>query len=138
MAGAPPNINPAKAEIVEIEKESGNPRINLELADGSKVQLEVVVQGIQFLGNDPNTGMPIYGIQTANVLKLHKIGPNRRKVPIEQSENSPGRGFAQSVGDRRPRDDVGGAIGLGGGSARPRHGTGSRLEVERAHSASDQ
>lgn len=92
MQGAP-NINPAKAEIVEISEESGNPRVNLTLADGSKVQLEVVVQGVQFLGNDPNTGMPIYGIQTANVLKLHKIGPGRRKAPVEQKEHTPGAGF---------------------------------------------
>lgn len=93
MQGAPPNINPAKVEIVEIEKESGNPRINLELADGSRMQLEVVVQGVQFMGNDPNTGLPIYGIQTANVLKLQKVGANRRKAPVEQKETAPSRGF---------------------------------------------
>lgn len=87
-------IDPAKAEIVTVTKESGNSRIDLELEDGSVVQVETVVANVLFLGNDPTNGMPVYSVNTHQVVKLHRVGPSRRKAPLRPSEQGGGAGFA--------------------------------------------
>lgn len=89
----PPGVDLAKAEIVEITEESGNPRINLTLEDGSRIQIETVVQMVHLIGHDPTNGMPLYGVQTSNVIKLQKVGPKARKAPVASKGNEPARGF---------------------------------------------
>jgi hypothetical protein len=60
-------------EPIEFETEGENPWITIKLKDGAILKLKVEVTGVIKVGHDPNTGIPIYAVQTQNVLRIDKI-----------------------------------------------------------------
>jgi hypothetical protein len=56
-------------ELVDFETEGGENWITLKLKDGSVIKVKMEITAVLRLGNDPNTGLPIYGIQSTNVVK---------------------------------------------------------------------
>ncbi len=60
-------------ELVDFETEGGENWITLKLKDGSVIKVKMEITAVLRLGNDPNTGLPIYGIQSANVIRIVKV-----------------------------------------------------------------
>jgi hypothetical protein len=64
---------PAGGELVDFEAEGEEHWVKLKLKDGSVLKFKSVVSAIFRMGNDPNTGLPIYAIQTANIVRLASV-----------------------------------------------------------------
>jgi len=73
-------FSPAEVEVVEFEAEEF-PWITIRLKDGSVLRFKVVVTGVMRLGNDPNTGIPVYTIQTQGVIQMVKVPKELVKRP---------------------------------------------------------
>jgi len=77
-----------EVEVVEFEAEEF-PWITIKLKDGTVLRFKVVVTGVMRLGNDPNTGIPIYTIQTQGVIQMVKIPRELIKRPGQPRTPSP-------------------------------------------------
>ncbi|MDG6934061.1 MAG: hypothetical protein JRN68_05135 [Nitrososphaerota archaeon] len=64
---------PTGGELVDFEAEGEEHWVKLKLKDGSVLKFKSVVSAIFRVGNDPNTGLPIYAIQTANIVRLASV-----------------------------------------------------------------
>lgn len=76
-------------EIEAVEFESDPPEfpwVTLRLKDGTVLRFKVVVTGVLRMGNDPNTGIPIYSIQTQGVIQIAKIPRELIKRPGAQAK----------------------------------------------------
>ncbi|MGC8569518.1 MAG: hypothetical protein ACP5LW_05890 [Nitrososphaeria archaeon] len=60
-------------ELVDFETEGGEHWITLRLKDGSVIKVKMEVTAVLRLGNDPNTGLPIYAIQSTNVIRMVSV-----------------------------------------------------------------
>jgi hypothetical protein len=69
-------------EVVEFEADEF-PWITIKLKDGSVLRFKVFVTGVLKIGNDPNTGIPIYSIQTQGAIQLVKIPKELIKKPSQ-------------------------------------------------------
>jgi len=65
-------LSHGEVEVVEFEAEEF-PWVTIRLKDGSVLRFKVVVTGVMRIGNDPNTGIPIYTIQTQGVIQVVKV-----------------------------------------------------------------
>jgi len=73
-------LPPGEVEVVEFEAEEF-PWVTIKLKDGSVLWFKVVVTGVMRLGNDPNTGIPVYTIQTQGVVQMVKVPKELIKRP---------------------------------------------------------
>jgi hypothetical protein len=64
---------PQGGELVDFEAEGEDHWIKLKLKDGSVLMYKSIVSAIFRVGNDPNTGLPIYMIQSSNVVRLANV-----------------------------------------------------------------
>ncbi len=71
-------------EVVDFDVENESPWITVRAKDGSVLKVKVEVTGLLRIGNDPNTGIPIYGVQVGTIVRLAKI-PKELIVPVSQS-----------------------------------------------------
>jgi len=74
--------------VVEFEAEEF-PWVTIKLKDGTVLRFKVVVTGVMKVGNDPNTGIPIYTIQTQGVIQLVRIPRELIKKPGQPRPPSP-------------------------------------------------
>jgi len=65
-----PILPPGEPEVIGFDGESETQWITLKLKDGSIIRFKVIVTGVLKLGNDPNTGLPMYAVQTQGVMQL--------------------------------------------------------------------
>ena len=63
-------IPPQGGELVEFEVEDEDHWTTLKLKDGSVLKFRSVVTAVFRIGNDPNTGLPVYGIQNSNAIRM--------------------------------------------------------------------
>ncbi|MGD0250750.1 MAG: hypothetical protein ABSB97_07715, partial [Thermoplasmata archaeon] len=66
--GPPPDLS--NAEIVDYQIVEGDGRVRLKLKDGSVVEIRLEIMNILRAGNDPNTGLPAYIVQSAPLVRL--------------------------------------------------------------------
>ena len=88
MAGS----KPVDFEIIGGEE----PVIRVKVTDEGKeviLRLKVVVGAVSRLGNDQNTGLPIYQINTQTVIGLLKSDPSLRKSPVLKGSAEGNKGF---------------------------------------------
>jgi hypothetical protein len=88
MAGS----KPVDFEIIGGEE----PVIRVKVTDEGKeviLRLKVVVGAVNRLGNDQNTGLPIYQINTQTVIGLLKSDPALRKSPVLKGSAEGNKGF---------------------------------------------
>jgi hypothetical protein len=78
--GAPPDLS--NAEIVDYEVIGGDGKIRLKLKDGSVVEIRLEIMNILRAGNDPNTGLPAYMVQSAPLVRLVECPKELRKPPL--------------------------------------------------------
>lgn len=60
-------------ELVEFETEGEDQWITLRLKDGSILKFRSIVTAVFRMGNDPNTGLPIYAIQNTNAVRVVNV-----------------------------------------------------------------
>jgi len=78
--GAPPDLS--SAEIVDYTVIDGDGRLRLKLKDGSVVEIRLEIMNILRAGNDPNTGLPTYVVQSAPLVRLVETPKELRKAPL--------------------------------------------------------
>ncbi len=77
--GPPPDL--ANAEIVDYSVLEGDGKVRLKLKDGSVVEIRLEIMNILRAGNDPNTGLPAYIVQSAPLVRLVECPKELRKPP---------------------------------------------------------
>ncbi len=85
MIGAGPAGPPdlSNAEIVDYEPIEGpDARVRLKLKDGSVIEVRLLITNILRAGNDPNTGLPSYIVQSAPIVRLVESPKELRKPPL--------------------------------------------------------
>lgn len=84
MMGAPGGPAPdlSNAEIVDYSVLEGDGRLRLKLKDGSIVEVRLEIMNILRAGNDPNTGLPAYIVQSAPLVRLVECPKELRKSPV--------------------------------------------------------
>jgi hypothetical protein len=80
MPGAQPDLS--NAEIVDYSPLEGDGRLRLKLKDGSIIEVRLEIMNILRAGNDPNTGLPAYIVQSAPLVRLVECPKELRKAPI--------------------------------------------------------
>ncbi|MGP6206761.1 hypothetical protein ACNF42_01815 [Cuniculiplasma sp. SKW3] len=83
-----PNGIPDNAEIVNFEVEDEPKWVKVKLEDGSVLQIKMEIVGIFKNGNDPNTGLPVYVVQTTNIIRLNQVP----KELIKKDHSKGGKG----------------------------------------------
>ena len=78
--GVPPDLS--NAEIVDYSVLEGDGRVRLKLKDGSVVEVKLEIMNILRAGNDPNTGLPAYIVQSAPLVRLVECPKELRKTPV--------------------------------------------------------
>jgi len=84
MMGPPGSTPPdlSSAEIVDYTIIEGDGRLRLKLKDGSIVEVRLEIMNILRAGNDPNTGLPTYVVQSAPLVRLVETPKELRKAPL--------------------------------------------------------
>ncbi len=83
MMGPPgPPADLSNAEIVDYSVIEGDGRLRLKLKDGSIVEIRLEIMNILRAGNDPNTGLPTYVVQSAPLVRLVETPKELRKAPL--------------------------------------------------------
>ena len=90
MPGQQPDLS--NAEIIDYSPLEGDGRIRLKLKDGSIIEVKLEIMNILRAGNDPNTGLPAYIVQSAPMVRLVECPKELRKSP-----QRPGPRDAKSV-----------------------------------------
>jgi hypothetical protein len=80
MPGGTPDLS--NAEIVDYTPLEGDGRLRLKLKDGSIIEVRLEIMNILRAGNDPNTGLPAYIVQSAPLVRLVECPKELRKAPI--------------------------------------------------------
>ena len=83
--GGPPGQPPpdlSNAEIVDYTTLEGDGRVRLKLKDGSIVEIRLEILNILRSGNDASTGLPLYIVQSAPMVRLVECPKELRKAPI--------------------------------------------------------
>lgn len=78
--GGPADLS--NAEIVDYTVIEGDGRLRLKLKDGSVVEIRLEIMNILRAGNDPNTGLPTYVVQSAPLVRLVETPKELRKAPL--------------------------------------------------------
>ncbi len=68
-----PNNIPGDGELVEFELEEEPRWVTVKLKDGSIIQIKMEIVSIMKMGNDVNTGLPIYMVQATNIIRPTKV-----------------------------------------------------------------
>ncbi|MGC2035400.1 MAG: hypothetical protein WA761_08165 [Thermoplasmata archaeon] len=77
--GPPPDLS--NAEIVDYSVLEGDAKVRLKLKDGSVIEIKLEIMNILRAGNDPNTGLPAYIVQSAPLVRLVECPKELRKSP---------------------------------------------------------
>ena len=82
MAGpGQPMPDLSNAEIVDYTVLEGDARVRLKLKDGSIIEVKLEIMNILRAGNDPNTGLPAYIVQSAPMVRLVECPKELRRLP---------------------------------------------------------
>jgi hypothetical protein len=84
VIGGPPGQAPdlSNAEIVDYSVLEGDAKVRLRLKDGSVIEVKLEIMNILRAGNDPNTGLPAYIVQSAPLVRLVECPKELRKLPL--------------------------------------------------------
>jgi hypothetical protein len=85
--GAPADLS--NAEIVDYSVIAGDGKLRLKLKDGSVVEIRLEIMNILRAGNDPNTGLPTYVVQSAPLVRLVETPKELRKAPLRPGAKDP-------------------------------------------------
>lgn len=78
--GPPPDLS--NAEVVDYTPIEGDGRFRLKLKDGATIEVRLEIMNILRAGNDANTGLPTYIVQSAPLVRLVECPKELRKTPL--------------------------------------------------------
>jgi hypothetical protein len=81
--GGPPQ-DLSTAEIVDYTALEGDGRVRLKLKDGSVIEVRLEIMNVLRAGHDPNTGLPMYVVQSATLIRLVESPKEMRKPALRQ------------------------------------------------------
>ena len=81
------SMPPQGGDLVEFEAEGEDNWTTLKLKDGSVLRFRTVVTAVFRIGNDPNTGLPVYGIQNSNAIRMVSV-PKELIVKKDKDKSS--------------------------------------------------
>ncbi len=64
---------PPGGELVEFEVEGEDHWTTITVKDGSILRFRSIVTAVYRVGNDPNTGVPVYVIQSTSAIRMATI-----------------------------------------------------------------
>ena len=70
-------------KILEFEVLKGSGPFELKLEDGVVLRLHVEPNAVMRMGNDPNTGAPVYGVSLGTIITLVKVPRELVKKPAQ-------------------------------------------------------
>ena len=76
----PPDLS--SAEIVDYTPLEGDGKVRLKLKDGSVIEVRLEIMNVLRAGHDPNTGLPMYVVQSATLIRLVEAPKEMRKTPL--------------------------------------------------------
>ena len=78
----------SQPEILDFEvmKECG--WLELKTANGAVLRVKVEPTAVAFMGNDPNTGLPMFSIQIGAIVQLAKVPPELIRKPTSAPQGS--------------------------------------------------
>ncbi|MCW6167450.1 MAG: hypothetical protein LVQ64_03275 [Thermoplasmatales archaeon] len=79
-SGAPPP-DLSNAEVVDYTPIEGDGRVRLKLKDGATIEVRLEIMNILRAGNEPNTGLPTYIVQSTPLIRLVDCPKELRKLP---------------------------------------------------------
>jgi hypothetical protein len=74
---------------MDFRVEEGEPKVRVKISDGSVIEIELKIMSIFRSGNDPNTGLPVYPLQSNISVRLVSCPKNLRKAPLRTSAAGP-------------------------------------------------
>ncbi len=89
--GAAPPADLSNAEIVDYQVMEGDGRVRLKLKDGSIIEVRLEIMNVLRAGHDPNTGLPMYVVQSATLIRLVESPKEMRKAPIRPGGGRDGK-----------------------------------------------
>lgn len=81
MPGPAPDLS--TAEVVDYSVLEGEARVRLKLKDGAVIEVRLEIMNILRAGNDPNTGLPSYIVQSAPLVRLVEIPKELRRSVVK-------------------------------------------------------
>ena len=72
----------------------GTAALRLKLKDGSVIEVKLEIMNILRAGNDPNTGLPAYIVQSAPMVRLVECPKELRKSPLRPRAQGPRKSSA--------------------------------------------
>jgi len=88
--GGPP-ADLSNAEIVDYTPLEGDGKVRLKLKDGSVIEVRLEIMNVLRAGHDPNTGLPMYVVQSATLIRLVESPKEMRKAPLRQGGGRDGK-----------------------------------------------
>ncbi len=89
--GGPPPADLANAEIVDYQAIEGDGKVRLKLKDGSTIEVRLEIMNVLRAGHDPNTGLPMYVVQSATLIRLVESPKEMRKAPLRPGGGRDGK-----------------------------------------------
>ncbi len=80
--GGPGPADLSSAEIVDYQPLEGDGKVRLKLKDGSVIEVRLEIMNVLRAGHDPNTGLPMYVVQSATLIRLVESPKEMRKAPL--------------------------------------------------------
>lgn len=78
----------SNAEIVDYSVVEGDAKVRLKLKDGSVIEVKLEIMNILRAGNDPNTGLPAYIVQSAPMVRLVECPKELRRLPSRPGKDT--------------------------------------------------
>ena len=77
----------SQPEILDFEVTRECGWAELKLANGAVLRVKAEPTAVAFVGNDPNTGLPMFAVQIGAIVQLAKVPPEliRKPGPTPQS-----------------------------------------------------
>lgn len=85
-----PGSFPQGGELVEFELEEDPKWVTVKLKDGSVIQIKMEIVSIMRMGNDVNTGLPMYMVQATNIIRPQKVPKELIQRPKSDSGKEQG------------------------------------------------
>ena len=71
-------------EVLDFEVEKEPEWVVIKLSDGAVLKFKVEIVAVFHSGNDPNTGLPVYGVQLAPIVRLVSLPTKRAQQKDSQ------------------------------------------------------
>jgi len=80
-----PSVVPGEPEVVEFELEEEPKWVRLKLKDGTILELKNEITAVVKVGYDSNSGIPVYSVQSAGIMRVKYVPKELLKKPGQKT-----------------------------------------------------